>query len=334
MNSSQSTPFRRPTPRRLPWIVAAACAVACAGACAEAAAGKRAVRGPMQDLKVAFPLDYLHLGCPPVDYPTYTLPYPPHTNTWPNISDHEWITCNPLTVFDTAARAVGYVSSSDGDFTKGNLGLVTIFGLDLDPHNPDPQITGVDPVQPEFDVRDERWVGISKTEYGSTRQVVPVSQLASLLGPEFDLSPFAHANPDSLVYVFTGTMPAKNMGMRTSGSLYAENFSQTWHVGHAEGGSFGPGTLAGTNLTVTRGSVDVLGLLNQGSRPCAGNPGGNCLSLWGQGEPGAVNTIPVFDLQPTLTYQIDFTAWSQGASGYANLAVALGDGRVQPDHAG
>jgi hypothetical protein len=275
---------------------------------AEAAA--RAVRGPMDDLQVTLPLEQVNGPCTPAAYVTYFHPWPPYTNTWPNVSDYVIINCDGDSGWSNySARGVGYVVSPKGNFSKGDAVLVTIYGHDLDDGSGELKIGGFDAARPQMSFSGETYTGISKTSYPATSaDLVRIADLPAFLGSDFDLSPFAAGDPDSVVYVFQATMPAKNLGMRTSGILFSEDFDGGWHVGTDIGGSFGLGTLPGTNLSVTSGAVDVLGVLNGGGNgTCPTKPTGNCLELAGHAGPGSVASIPVFDLDPAHTYIVQFT---------------------------
>lgn len=276
---------------------------------AEAAA--RAVRGPMDDIHVTLPQEQVNGPCTPAAYVTYFHPWPPYTNTWPNVSDYVVINCdNDSGWSNYSARGVGYVVSPKGNFSKGDAVLVTVYGHDVDDGSGELKIGGFDAVRPQMSFSGEAYTAISKTAYPATSaDVVRIADLPAFLGSDFDLSPFAAGDPDSVVYVFQATMPAKNLGMRTSGVLFSEDFDGSWHIGSDIGGSFGPGTLPGTGLAVTGGAVDVLGVLNgSGNGVCAADPAGNCLELAGHAGPGSVSSIPVFDLDPAHTYTVQFTA--------------------------
>lgn len=306
-----------------PFTFAVVAAVVCL-TCLPALAA-RGVRGPMDDLHVTLPVDQVNGPCTPASYPTYFHPWPPYVNTWPQVSDHVTITCDPTSNYDFTARAVGYVTSPTGNFSKGQVGLVTIYGRDLNPGGDELMITGFNPARPEMSFSSERYTGIAKTDYPATSaELVPVSQLPALLGSDFDLSPFASADPGSVVYVFQASMPAKNLGARQSGVLLSENFDGAWHHGQEADGSFGPGTLPGTVLRVDGAPVEVLGERNGANGSCSANPGGNCLDLVAHGGPGSVSSTPVFDLDTDRIYTVQFTALAQGLSQSLNLAVQLG----------
>lgn len=305
--------------------LAMAALVVMASLCAQAAAAaERAVRGPMADLQVTLPLEQVDGPCTPAAYPTYFQPWPPYTNTWPNISDYVIITCDGGSGWSHySARAVGYVISPKGNFSRGDAVLVTIYGHDLNPGGGGLEIGGFDALRPQMTFSGETYTGISKIDYPATSaDVVRIGDLPAFLGSDLDLSPFAGGDPDSVVYVFQATMPAKNLGMRTSGVLFGESFDGGWHVGTDIGGSFGPGTLPGTKLSVTSGAVDVLGVLNGGGNgTCSAKLTGNCLELAGHAGPGSVASIPVFDLDPAHTYIVQFTVV---ASEELPLTVQLG----------
>jgi hypothetical protein len=279
--------------------------------CSQAAAAARAVRGPMDDIHVTLPQEQVDGPCTPAAYPTYYHPWPPYTNTWPNISDYVIIHCDHGSGWSNySARGVGYVVSPKGNFAKGDAVLVTIYGHDLNPGGTELQIGGFNAARPEMTFSGETYTGISRTAYPATSSdLVRLGDLPTFLGSDFDLTPFAAGDADSVVQVFQATMPAKNLGMRTSGVLFSEDFGGGWHLGTDIGGSFGLGTLPGTNLAVTSGAVDVHGVLNgAGNGSCVANPAGNCLELAGHAGPGSVAAIPVFDLDPTHTYIVQFTA--------------------------
>ena len=117
---------------------------------------------------------------------------------------------------DTFVSSVAYLQGMPEDGGPGSTEdfiITTIFGIDLDP-NGDPigvdyDMTGFDPNDPEAQVLDETFIGISGTVYPADAAMSPevaIGDLATLL-PGADLSVFSNGDPNSIVYLFTATLP-------------------------------------------------------------------------------------------------------------------------------
>jgi hypothetical protein len=105
--------------------------------------------------------------------------------------------------------SIGYVASPSGTFT-GPLTITTIYGIDLNPSGSALSMTGVNPNDPQFSpTSDETLFGLSGTAYTSNTEFrAPIAALDSILGPGYDLSPFAQGDPNSEVYGFQTIVPA------------------------------------------------------------------------------------------------------------------------------
>jgi hypothetical protein len=104
-------------------------------------------------------------------------------------------------------------------------------------------------------------------------------------------------------------------------TIFTEDFS-----GATPGQGYNGG-IAGTQLTVTSGNVDILGQLNGNLFGCSGNPGGNCLDLIGDQGQAIIQSTVSFNLIAGTTYTVSWTDFLQG--GHApgtqlEYAVSLG----------
>src|SRR5215472_2060850 len=102
--------------------------------------------------------------------------------------------------------------------------------------------------------------------------------------------------------------------------LLQENFS---------GATPGPNNnLAGTQFQVTSGAVDIIGVLNGSFFACVNNPAGNCLDMVGSPGPGAVASIPTFNLVAGDAYTISFgyilQGFVMGTTPTSDFTVGLG----------
>lgn len=107
---------------------------------------------------------------------------------------------------------VAYFESQTPDFS-GDLTVTTIYGIDQNPAGSGLQVTGVDPVSPEFQpTSPETIFGSSGTHYTSSfSSMTAIGDLSALLGPGYDLSPFAAGDPNSDVYVFRTIVPSTDL---------------------------------------------------------------------------------------------------------------------------
>ena len=102
--------------------------------------------------------------------------------------------------------------------------------------------------------------------------------------------------------------------------LLQENFS---------GATPGPNNnLAGTQFQVLSGAVDIIGILNGSFFACVNNPAGNCLDMVGSPGPGAVASIPTFNLVAGDAYTISFgyilQGFVMGTTPTSDFTVGLG----------
>ncbi|MGA2798205.1 MAG: PEP-CTERM sorting domain-containing protein [Thermoguttaceae bacterium] len=81
------------------------------------------------------------------------------------------------------------------------LSFFDIYAQDLDPEDPGTTLTGFNATNPELiPLSAETFIGVSGMQYPAPVQTVLVGDLAGLL-PDFDLSAFSGANPNSIVYL-------------------------------------------------------------------------------------------------------------------------------------
>jgi hypothetical protein len=102
--------------------------------------------------------------------------------------------------------------TGDGDNPDGPIVVTTMYGLDLNAGGPELMMDGFDPLNPEVQfLSGETLIGNSGTEYYSTSSYggIPVGELATYF-PDFDLSPLSGADPSSLVYPFSTTVPGSD----------------------------------------------------------------------------------------------------------------------------
>ena len=87
-------------------------------------------------------------------------------------------------------------------------------------------------------------------------------------------------------------------------------------------------SLAGTQFSVSSGTVDIIGVLNGSFFTCVNNPGGNCLDLVGSPGLGAITTNPTFNLVVGDTYNISFgyilQGFPTGTTPTSDFTVGLG----------
>jgi hypothetical protein len=263
--------------------------------------------GPFSDTHVKLPFDFTDFGY--------------HTQVG---SESDFVMVNPCPqcIFTyRQIRAVTYLTSGSGDFSKGNVVFTTIYGYDLNPDGEDLVLTGYTAGAPEVDYYGDELIGKSRKIYKSSpAEVIAISDLAARLGPGFDLSPF-QGDPSTVVYLFQTKMPAKDEGQPIKGVILAENFSGAFHVGYEDpGGSFDLGVIAGTQLTVTDGNVDILGVQNgTANGTCQADPSGNCLDLIGDMGRGAVQSLANYTLDPSYTYTIEFNVDTGDLGGGSTL---------------
>ena len=228
-------------------------------------------------------------------------------------------------VGSSALRGVGYVTSNNDKAGRQTSVLTTIYGEDLNPTGSDFKITGFTADDPETAASDESFVGKSGKIYkAGPAALVALSDLAGYLGDGFDLSPFV-GDPSSAVWVFQTTIPTKQLGNPSLGSLLSESFGFSHPAGGEEAdGAYDPGTLASTQFTVTAGNVDIMGVENEVSGSCTANPSGNCLDLIGNAGMGAIASLRQYELDPGITYTIQFTVVAQGVNSNLDFTVGLG----------
>jgi len=87
--------------------------------------------------------------------------------------------------------------------------------------------------------------------------------------------------------------------------LLSENFSG------ATPGTYGGGSLPGTQFNVTAGNIDIVGVLNGSFFTCAANPGGNCIDLVGTSG-GQITSTTSFNLLANHLYTYSFEHVLQG----------------------
>jgi len=87
------------------------------------------------------------------------------------------------------------------------VSINTIYGIDANPAAAGLTLTGFNPLTPEvIPMSPEIFTDEDNNEYlGSVAQPLPISALANFMPAGADLSPFAGADPNSLVYLFTTT---------------------------------------------------------------------------------------------------------------------------------
>ncbi len=109
-----------------------------------------------------------------------------------------------------------------------------------------------------------------------------------------------------------------------AGTLLTEDFSG------ATSGTYGVGTIAGTQFAVTTANVDVGGALNGGGFfACSGNPAGNCVDLVGNAGGGGIASVPTFTLTAGDTYTVTFGGTLQsGATNPASTTFSVGLGSL------
>lgn len=105
-----------------------------------------------------------------------------------------------------------------------------------------------------------------------------------------------------------------------AGTIFSEDFS-----GATPGAN---NNLSGTQLQLTSGAVDIIGVLHGSFFTCANNPAGNCLDLVGSPGLGSVRSTPTFNLVAGDTYTISFgyilQGFSPGTTPTSDFTVGLG----------
>jgi hypothetical protein len=225
----------------------------------------------------------------------------------------------------SALRAVAYVTSNSDKAGRSISVITTIYGEDLNPTGDGLKITGFTADNPEAVTSNESFIGKSGKVYkAGPAALVALSDLAGFLGDGFDLSPFV-GDPSSAVYVFQTTIPDKQLGSPSLGSLLSESFASSYPAaGEETDGAYDPGTLPSTQFAVTAGNVDIMGVDNQVSGSCTANPSGNCLDLIGNAHMGAIASLRQYDLDPGTTYTIQFTVVAQDVKSNLDFTVGLG----------
>ena len=299
--------------------LAAVCTAALAFGCATPgwAASKSITTGPFSDMRSSLPLD--------TNGPQFSWTYHGCINNWDG-GNIGWINDLPPNSALRQIAGVVYTTSPKGNFQKGNVVVTTIFGQDLNPGGTDLEVTGYMAGSPEVDFLSHATFGKSgKTYNASSSSLVAIGDLAAVLGPDFDLSPF-RGDPTSVVRVFETTVPAKDTGGAVKGVLLTEGFDNASHVGSPNGTYEAGFDLPGTQFHVVAGDVTILGVKNGISGKCNGNPTGNCLDLIASQGYSSVQTIGTFNLDPKYTYTIQFTVEAQSPSGVDQpFTASLGD---------
>lgn len=101
----------------------------------------------------------------------------------------------------------------------------------------------------------------------------------------------------------------------SASTIFQENFSG------ATSGTYGVGNIAGTQITVMGGNVDIVGA---GFFTCDNNPTGRCLDLIGNQGFGSITSMNTLSLTAGHTYDINFGVTAQGGVGNLNFVVGLG----------
>lgn len=111
----------------------------------------------------------------------------------------------PVPNFDTRVAGASYLTYETGDLT---FTFTTIYGEDVSTAGTtDLAIAGFAKDAAPIDFISEQVIGKSGTAYpASTRQLVSLSDLPSVLGADFDLTPL-QGDPTSQFYVFETTVP-------------------------------------------------------------------------------------------------------------------------------
>jgi hypothetical protein len=110
--------------------------------------------------------------------------------------------------------AAAYISYDDESLPTDSMTMTTIYGRDLAPSSPGVlELAGYDLGTVFPQLSDEHVVGPSGVDYAAAPgQLVPISGLSALLGPDADLSIFS-GDPNASVWVFQTTMPFGEMGI-------------------------------------------------------------------------------------------------------------------------
>lgn len=104
--------------------------------------------------------------------------------------------------------AAAYISYDDESLPATTMIMTTIYGQDLDPDTPGSLLIGGYDIEEVFpQLSGEHIIGPSGTTYSaSSRQLLPISDLSALLGPDADLSIFT-GDPSASVWVFQTSLP-------------------------------------------------------------------------------------------------------------------------------
>lgn len=114
-------------------------------------------------------------------------------------------------------------------------------------------------------------------------------------------------------------------GHAVASTIFQENFSGATPGGGPDaGGAYGIGTIPGTQITVTGGNVDLVGVVNGTNFACVDNPLGNCLDLIGNTGSGSISSLSGLNLIAGDTYTITFGMDAQGNVGNLEFSVGLG----------
>ena len=193
-------------------LMVAGCALAAVIALSFPLRGSAIIVGPAQDLKTVLP------GGEGLQIATTTTVYYQVLDSHGRILLQGTVSypdTQTISGLSVPVSGVTYVESPGGTFSD-DLVLTTIDGIDLDPDGSALILTGVDAQQPQFSTSGETIIGNSGMLYTSTFATeTPIGNLAQVLGPGFDLSPFAEGDPSSDVYVFQTIVPAADI--ETSG---------------------------------------------------------------------------------------------------------------------
>lgn len=110
--------------------------------------------------------------------------------------------------------AAAYISYDDESLPTDSMTMTTIYGRDLAPSSPGVlELAGYELGTLFPQLSGEHVVGPSGVDYAAAPgQLVPISGLSALLGPDADLSIFS-GDPSASVWVFQTTMPFGEMGI-------------------------------------------------------------------------------------------------------------------------
>jgi hypothetical protein len=157
---------------------------------------------------------------PPTSWIITVNPYngqAPAVYSWPEgVTDHVWIVQNnnlPPLVSERQMVGASYLTY---DTSSGTADMVftTIYGIDSNPASANSlAMTGYNMTTPDFTLSGESVAGADGLVYNaSVSQFTQISNLSSLLGTGFDLTPF-QGDPTAGVYVFQTTIPQSAMSI-------------------------------------------------------------------------------------------------------------------------